>query len=448
MKTFLFVFVFISIPFLLNAQTFKTLEFTAKSENAYVLSEDDEKIDFLVKIKANKAKKKFKRTPLNISLVIDRSGSMEGKKLEYVKKACNLVIDNLEKEDYLSVVIYDSDVMVLVNSSPVNNKDLLRQRINSISSRGATNLSGGMLEGFAQVKSNYDTKKVNRVLLLSDGLANEGVTSVEELQRIVKSKFKEDGIALSTFGVGADFNEDLMTNIAEFGKGNYYFIDSPDNIPTIFQKELDGLLTVVAQNAKLRVNYPNYYLSLDKTYGYESKTTVGKTYIDFNDIVSGEDQIVLIRFSKKKKIKKDISFKFNLQYDDVLNNYKRISEDINLNIKYTENIGLYKNSFNKEVVKYKLLFLSNEQFSIAASMADHGDYKGAHKLISTKLKNLRLGLEKHGITPDEYLAEQIKSQEDYLVILKGMKDMNRLDRNMMQKSQKSSNNVYYKNKTK
>ena len=98
-------------------------------------------------------------------------------------------------------------------------------------------------------------KYVNRALLLSDGLANQGITDEEKLQQIVQKKFREQGIGLSTFGVGSDFNELLMTNLSEYGGANYYFIDSPEKIPEIFAKELEGLLSVVAQSTKLSVKF-------------------------------------------------------------------------------------------------------------------------------------------------------------------------------------------------
>ena len=114
------------------------------------------------------------RTPLNISLVIDRSGSMDGDKLKHAKLAAQFVIDQLSPEDYVSIVQYDDAVDVVSTSNRVGDKQLLKRKVDAISAGGSTNLGGGMLEGYHQVKSTYNDGFVNRVLLLSDGLANVG----------------------------------------------------------------------------------------------------------------------------------------------------------------------------------------------------------------------------------------------------------------------------------
>ncbi|NJL13232.1 MAG: VWA domain-containing protein [Microscillaceae bacterium] len=247
----------------------ETLRTYFAAENQYWWA-GSPKTDFFVyfELEAVQISPQKERIPLNVSLVIDRSGSMEGDKLKFAKKALDFVIDNLQKEDYLSIVQYDNEVDVVSASAAVTQKAKLHALVAQIANRGTTNLSGGMLEGFQQVQSTQKSGYVNRVLLLSDGLANEGVTDPARLQQMAQKKFREQGIALSTFGVGADFNEDLMTQLSEYGGGNYYFIDSPDKIPAIFAAELSGLLSVVAQNALLEVQFPKKALRCAQVYGY------------------------------------------------------------------------------------------------------------------------------------------------------------------------------------
>jgi Ca-activated chloride channel family protein len=182
-----------------------------------------------------------KHIPLNISIVIDRSGSMAGDKINNAKKAAKYIVDQLSPEDYLSIVIYDGSVDVLQYATPVLNKYSIKSKIDGITDRGSTNLMGGALEGYAQVKRYYNASFINRVLLLSDGLANQGITDPNQIQQLVRQKNKLEGISISTFGVGRDYNEDLMTSMAETGTGNYYFIDNAKEIAGIFKKELNNL---------------------------------------------------------------------------------------------------------------------------------------------------------------------------------------------------------------
>ena len=447
MRTALFFLLTLAFPALMHSQN-KAIDFDVNPENSYIVSQTEQTVDFLVKVKGNKSEQEYQRTPLNISLVIDHSGSMAGEKLEYVKKACNLVLDNLSSEDIVSIVIYDSNVHILERSSYLKNKNMLKDRINNISSGSSTNLSGGLIEGFKQVKSTFDRNKVNRVLLLSDGLANQGITDLKKLQELVKSKYLEDGIALSTFGVGADFNEELMTSIADHGNGNYYFIDSPDNIPHIFKEELEGLLSVVAQNTILEFDYPSSYVTIDRSYGYDIKKKNGRSYIDFNDVFSEEEKIVLLRFRKLREINRNLNFKFTLAYDDVQKNNKRVIEEREFELIFTQDPIVYKNSYNKDVVKYKVIFLSNEQFDKAAKMADKGQYEDASKQIDKTLKEMKSTLKKYDIEVDEYLEEQMTGQMEYKTVINDMENMSTQEIKMQQKAQKFMNNNVYKNKRK
>ena len=180
--------------------------------------------------------------------------------------AVDFVIQNLNSGDYLSIVQYDDHVKVLSHSAQVKDKTSLQKIVNGIVAGGMTNLSGGMLEGYNEVKITQKEGFVNRVLLLSDGLANVGISDPAQLKEIAGRQFRENKIGLSTFGVGADFNEELMMHLSEYGGANYYFIETPDQIPQIFAKELQGLLSVVAQNTVLEIDFPSEFLQPEKVY--------------------------------------------------------------------------------------------------------------------------------------------------------------------------------------
>ena len=193
------------------------------------------------------------RRPMNVAVVLDRSGSMaDAGKMEYARKALLGIIDRLDREDIFSLVIYDDVVEVPYPACRVESKATLRRLVDGIYPRGSTNLGSGMVEGFRQAAKNLNREYVNRVILLSDGLANQGITNPVHLNRIARD-YRTQSISLTTMGVGAEYNENLMVGLSESGGGNYYFIESPRNLTSIMTAELHTLSSVVAQNASIEL---------------------------------------------------------------------------------------------------------------------------------------------------------------------------------------------------
>jgi len=217
-----------------------------------VLSEAREHQLYLLARVKGKAAADSQRQPLNVCAVLDRSGSMAGQKLEYVKKAVQFLVQHLKADDRFSMVTYDDRVTVDVRPTQVTFKDAISQSIEAIRSGNATNLSGGWLQGCQLVTDGIGQNQSDRVLLLTDGLANRGITGVEQLTALTRQK-REAGVTTTTIGVGLDFNEDLLKNMAHEGGGAFYFIDSPEQTPEIFAEELQDLLNVVGQNLDITV---------------------------------------------------------------------------------------------------------------------------------------------------------------------------------------------------
>ena len=160
------------------------------------------------------------RPRLNLALVVDRSGSMaEARKLDFVKTAAHHLVDMMGPDDLLSIVTYSQQVQVPWPSRPVGrDREELHRIVSGLYPGGSTFLSGGLEEGFRQAKAGKRRGTLNRVLLLSDGLANVGVTHRGALRERA-GEMAEHGVSVSTFGVGNDFDEELMTRIAGGGGG-------------------------------------------------------------------------------------------------------------------------------------------------------------------------------------------------------------------------------------
>lgn len=196
------------------------------------------------------ATRRTERRPLDIAIVIDKSGSMAGSKLELAKVAARRAVELLGPSDYVSLVAYDDNVEVLAPGAllrPAHREHLLRA-IDRLHPGSTTNLSGGWLTGCQQVASSGREESVARTLLLSDGLANRGITSRDELGRHAE-ELRTRGVVTSCFGIGNDFDERLMEGMARAGGGNFYYLERAEQIPDYLVSELGEALQVVARGA-------------------------------------------------------------------------------------------------------------------------------------------------------------------------------------------------------
>ena len=232
------------------------------------------------------------RCKVDIVAVIDRSGSMEGKKLDLVKKSLIFIIDQLKHSDRFCLVLFDDqvDLQFPLTRMTSENKKMVKSKVSKITPRGTTNLCGGLLKGMEQIILRDDEQKamVASVLLFTDGLANYGVCTCEEIitamhdpiESLIKSKASRNILfpfypqlqstmatmvknipsraidfkgTIYTFGFGSDHNEDLLSAISNVGNGMYYFINSTDEITEYFADCFGGILSVVGQNIELTI---------------------------------------------------------------------------------------------------------------------------------------------------------------------------------------------------
>jgi Ca-activated chloride channel family protein len=196
------------------------------------------------------------RPPLNLALVIDRSGSMSGQPLAEAKRCAEYVVNGLAPTDRASVIAYCDRVDVVASSQAVKDRGKLLRAIRSIRERGATALYDGWRIAADQALFGHSPEGLSRVLLLSDGNANRGPASAEEIEPKVGAVAAQ-GVSTSTYGLGHRFNEHLMMAMARAGQGNAYYGESAEDLMDPFREELDLLNALCARNLALTLESPS-----------------------------------------------------------------------------------------------------------------------------------------------------------------------------------------------
>lgn len=289
------------------------------------------------------------RMPLNLCLIIDRSGSMEGAPLEYVKRACSYVVDLLEPNDVLSIVAFEQRVDIVMPARKVVNKMLVKEHINKIEAGNTTNLYDGIAAGASQIASVYSGNYVNRALLFTDGDPTEGIKDFHSIVGQVAEQ-KSRGITITALGFGDEYNEELLAGIAKRSGGNYYYITRPELIPEVFRKELETLMTVVGRNLRLRFHMSKW-VQLRQAYGKLPTYGSGYAEITMPDVERGSAESALfeLEFSPRPAGIYRIG-KVELSYDDsVTGNTERLIEDVV--VEFTADQNIVNSNVNPQVRK-------------------------------------------------------------------------------------------------
>jgi len=323
------------------------------------------------------------RVPLNISIVIDRSGSMQGIKMGQAKRAARTIIDQLHPEDFVSIVIYDNNVDSVQSPIQAKDKQAIRKKIDGIAPRGSTNLWGGSEMGYDFVKRNYKEGFVNRVLLISDGIANTGLTDSTLIRLKVRHFKDEEGITISTFGVGYDYNESLMTDMAETGAGNYYFIDAAEKLTGIFENELAGLLMLAARDAEIKINFAEG-VKLEKGYPLRFTQNNNEITIKLRDLFANDSKGMLLGFDLAKNQNSALEFTTTLSYFDTRTKTRKQLVNHNT-LAAAKNSSEYQKWFNQYVREQQVLYTSNEMLEKAMSLVDRGDMGGARTALQQNI---------------------------------------------------------------
>ncbi|MEO8195052.1 MAG: VWA domain-containing protein [Gemmatimonadales bacterium] len=257
------------------------------------------KIDYT----APRAEQREGRMPVNVAFVLDRSGSMAGEnKFTLAREAVEQSLRMLRPEDRFALVVYDSQVDV-ISLSALATPRAIRHAMDALSGigpRNSTDLCSGWMRGCEQVADFVSEERITRVLLLTDGLANQGITDRDTLARHA-SGLRERGVSTSTFGVGADFDERLLRDMAHEGGGNFYYLQDARQIPDLITSELGEALEVVIPRAVLELELPRG-ANAEVLNRFRSSRAAGDNMlrIELGDLTSAQqvEVLVLVNFAR------------------------------------------------------------------------------------------------------------------------------------------------------
>ncbi len=367
-----------------------------------------------------------KRLPVNIAIVIDRSGSMQGDKIKHAREAALQAIDRLRDNDIVSIVAYDTSVEVLVPATKAADREEIKQRIRNIKADGNTALFAGVSKGAAEVRKFLDDKHVNRVILLSDGLANVGPASPMELGQLGRSLIKE-GISVSTMGLGSGYNEDLMSKLAIESSGNHTFIEDAENLIAVFQREFDDVLSVVAQQIVIEAKMASGVRPV-KVLNYPANIDGQMVTIDLGQLYSRQQRYFVVEVEIEKgengstRPVAEVSVTYRNAVTETTDKLTSLVQ-----VKFTDSKEVADKSINKEVLASCVLQIANERNQQATLVRDRGDIAGAENLLKENGRFLdenyrRLGVEDlKRSSADNYMQAGKLSDKDWNINRKAMR---------------------------
>jgi Ca-activated chloride channel family protein len=320
------------------------------------------------------------RPPVNLAIVLDKSGSMKGEKIQQAIRGAVDAIALLGPNDIVSVVTYDSTVNVLVPATKLTDPESVIGAIRKINAEGNTALFAGVSKGAAEVQKFADRDRVNRVILLSDGLANVGPSSPGELGALGATLLKEN-ISVSTLGLGLGYNEDLMVQIAAKSGGNHQFIEQATELADIFRKEFDDVMSVVAQEVDVRIQIPDGVRPV-RVLGNESDINGQSVVTRLAQIYSRQNKhvVVEVEVPASESNSKLALATVSVAYTN-MKTKQRDQLSGSTEVRFTTSASEVEKSLNTKVLADVVALVSSEQNKIATKFLDGGDLAKCRQVL-------------------------------------------------------------------
>lgn len=328
------------------------------------------------------------RAPANVAIVLDKSGSMGGEKIQQARLSAIDAVERLQAQDVVSVVAYSDTVEVVVPARPAAEKAAIIEGIRGIRAGGGTALFAGVSKGAAEVRKYLDRERINRVVLLSDGQANVGPSSPTELGQLGVSLIRE-GISVTTLGLGLDYNEDLMTTLAATSDGNHAFIQTATDLAHFFELEFGLGLAVVAQEVRVRIDCADGVRPL-RVLGREGQIRGQQVIVPINQLYADQERYVMVEVEVAPGVDgmtRDVA--------EVAVSYANLKTKTTdrlqsaLAARFAASEEVVKKETNEAVMVAAVAQVANEQNRLAVRLRDSGEVAKAQALLKRNAGYLR-----------------------------------------------------------
>lgn len=261
-----------------------------------VMRDSDGTVRMEITLHADDVRRSIERLPTDVVVVLDKSGSMAGDKIEHARSATRALVDLLGHDDRFALITYDDHAQFTIGSQFANAhaKSTWRRAIDRVGARGSTNMSEGIDAAIMELEGIAAPGRAARVILISDGLPNRGDATVAGLIRRARGAASREFV-LTSVGVGEDFNESLMTALADAGTGNYYYLQNGNSLAEVFMQEFDSAGRTVASGLEIKIDLGPGVKLIDAA-GYPIRTQGSQAAFTVGPMLGGQERSFWITF--------------------------------------------------------------------------------------------------------------------------------------------------------
>ncbi len=349
------------------------------------------------------------RPPINLALVVDTSGSMAGEPIEDAREASLAILDLLREGDRLSVVAFHSTTEVLLSSTVIeDNLDELREDIGRMEAQGTTDMAGGLQAGLTELMSHYEPNGVNRLVLLGDGVPNDeaGIVAMAQASG-------ERGMSVTAIGLGLDYNETLMGDIAQVSGGQFHYVEESEQVASLFRDEVIRMQRVSGRNAVVRLQ-PGPGVTIQSVVGQNVQNLGAYVEVHLGDLHEGEHRDLMVRATVEGR-RPGATVELmdvHLGFDDAVMEGGRLERRVFLGAKSTDDVEELASGRNTDVEREAARMQAAAVTIQAVRMTREGELQAARAMLERAEQDARNFVDEES-DGDEDFAAQIETMSAF-----------------------------------